>query len=548
METHGRLTRRQALVAGGTLAVGAGLGGATIGLLARGEETASAGGGSWGELVSVGDVAPVHVSLLPSGRLLMCGTDGGESGDSFPDFLADPGEARAIEVSDTEPPMRQEQDTLFCAGHAFLADGRMLQVGGQRTTPELGLEYGFLFDPASGRWTRIEESILGGPSWYPTVTRLADRRMLVVSGFVDWGGETNRTVQLFDPDRFEEGRTPWLSLVPHESAPDFAPTGADYTHTFLLPRPVEVDGHQREVVMLGRTGELHFLNYRDSFADPAERFATRPNGRRPAPAGNPDAAAGASSVMLADGRILIVGAGNEDGEGAAKLMSTAHLYDPFADTWRAIDIGISRIYPAAVLLPDGSVAVVNGDGAADGDPRRPQVIDPDSERVTTGPAWPDGGRRGYHNVALLVPDGRVLTGAGEPGDFGGRPGGPSERTDLRYYSPPYLSVLEASERPDVLEAVSEIGYGQDFDIRFENGPVHRVTLLAPGAMTHSIDMGQRCVVLFEGEAEGDGMTIRGPEDPFAAPPGHYLLFVLQRIDTESGPVLVPSVGRFVRLA
>jgi Domain of unknown function (DUF1929) len=441
-----------------------------------------------------------------------------------------------------------EGDSLFCAGHAPLADGRVLEVGGSRTTPEAGLEYALLFDPRHTRdngWEPIAADILGGPSWYPTVTRLPGGEMLVISGFTDYGTEPNRTIQLFDPGRFARGLPPWRVLAPHDQVPDVTPSGADYTHVFVLPRPLVLDGHRRELVMIGATGEVYFFNYSDRFRDPTQRFARRGNGRRPGPAREPWRAEGASSVMLADGRILIVGGGDEAGEGNPALMPKADVYDPYRDRWQTIDTGIARSHPVAILLPDGRVAIVNGEGAP-GDPRRPQIIDPDSGVVSTGAPWPDPGRRGYHNIALLVPDGRVLTGGGEPGELGGEPGGPIERTDIRYYSPPYLSASLEADRPEIVGADREMGYGQPFSLSFRGGPVNRVTLLAPGSMTHSIDMNQRCVVLFDGEADGDEITITGPKDPFVAPPGDYMLFVLRRSHPE-GETLVPSIGRFTRV-
>jgi Domain of unknown function (DUF1929) len=538
--SHG-VTRRQLLVRGGGAAIAVGVGGATVALATRSGDGADPGPGSWGELIRTDGVAPVHASLLSSGEVLMNGTGGGAD---VSDFVIDPGAPGGIQVDDLDPPMRMQQDTLFCAGHAPLPDGRMLLVGGQRRTPEQGLDYALLFDyrrEAATRWTPIEASILGGPSWYPTVTRLPSGDMLVISGFTDWGGEVNRTIQLFEPQRFEAGRSPWTWLVPHEKVPDVSPTGADYTHVFVLPRPVVVGGHPRQVAMVGANGEVWFFNYTDRFDDPAQRFATRPNSRRPAPT-KAMPGAGASSAMLADGRILIVGSGDEEGEGERSLMSRADVYDPYRDAWRTIETGIGRIYPVAVLLPDGTVAVVNGD-AGRGDSRTPQIIDPDSGTVTDGPAWPDGGVRGYHNSALLVPDGRVLTASGEGGGLSGRPGGPSERTDLRYYSPPYLSVVAEAERPGIVGAPREMGYRRPHSIQVRNGPIHRVSLLAPGAMTHSIDMNQRCVPLFDGEAGGGALRVNGPGDPSIAPPGDYMLFALRDV----GGVLIPSRGRMIRV-
>jgi galactose oxidase len=537
------ISRRQLLVRGGGAVVAVGLGGAAATLLGREREDSSPGGGSWGPLIAGRDVAPVHVTLLASGQLLFSAF----AADGYPDFLVDPGAEGSITAEDLNAPMRSEGDSLFCAGHAPLADGRILEVGGQRIAGELGLEYALLFDhrraPDAG-WEPIAADIIGGPSWYPTVTRLPDGQMLVISGFVDWGITHNRTIQLFDARRLDRGLSPWTLLVPHDRAVDISPFGSDYTHVFVLPRSLELDGRRRELAMIGATGEVHFFNYSERFADPADRFASRPNGRRPGPAGERFPAVGASSAMLADGRILVVGHGNEGAGGERALMTKADIYDPYSDRWASIETGIARSHPAAILLPDGSVAVVCGDGGAPGDPRRPQIIDPASGSVTTGPAWPDAGRRGYHNVALLVPDGRVLTGGGLPGDLAGRPGANQERTDLRHYSPPYLSA--EGGRPEVTSAGRKMGYGRPYSLTFRGGPIHRVTLLGPGSMTHSIDMNQRCIVLFDGEADGEELTVSGPRDSHVAPPGDYLLFVLSRVGSEGG-VPVPSTGRFVRV-
>ena len=472
----------------------------------------------------------------------------GTGGNEFPDFVIDPYAEGSIEVEDLNAPMRLAQDTLFCAGHAFLSDGRLLLVGGQRSSPELGLDYALLFESrrrGEQAWMPVGSEILGGPSWYPTVTRLAGGEMLCISGFVDWGGELNRTVQLFEPRRLAVKRSPWRLLALHGEVPDVSPTGADYTHTFALPRALVRGGRERQAVMVGKSGVVHLFDYRGPTGASSQRFIAQPNARRPAPAASAAPAAGASSAMLADGRILIVGSGDEDGEGEQSLMSTAHIYDPYRDSWRAIDTGIARIYPVAILLPDGTVAVINGDGGP-GDPRRPQVIDPESEAVTTGPPWPDAGKRGYHNIALLLPDGRVLCGSGESA-APREPHGPRERTDMRHYSPPYLSVLSEDERPRLTGVPAHIPYRRPATIAFEHGPIHKATLIAPGSMTHSIDMNQRCVVLFEGHADDGEVAVGGPVSPSAAPPGDYMLFVLRRVGSGDDSVLVPSVGRFVRV-
>jgi Domain of unknown function (DUF1929)/Kelch motif len=496
--------------------------------------------GSWGASASLGMVAPIHASLLRTGEVLMAGVDHQRS--RFPNFILDPAASGPFQIEAMAVPMRHHKDSLICAGHAFLADGRMLQVGGQHLAPELGLDYGLVFDArvkGSLGWSAIRPDLIGGPAWYPTVTRLADGQMLVISGFSDFGSVENRTIQTFDPVDLDGGRHPWKQLASHEEVPDVSPTGADYTHTFLLPRPIMVDARPRQVAMFGRTGLVHLFNPIDHFDDAADRFATKPNGHRPGPRGVPASAAGASSALLADGRILIAGGGEEGGEAATSMVD---IYDPADDTWRSLDTGIKRSHPGAVLLPDGTVLIVNGDGDAPDEVSSPQIFDPESEAVTTGPPCRDGKRRGYHNVALLLPDGRVLTAGGELG------GEESERPDLRLFSPPYLSPLVEGQRPRILSAPLEMGYGRAYPIGFRGGPVQKVTLVGLGSMTHSFDQNQRLVVLYEGEAVEEAVTIVGPSDSAVAPPGDYMLFVLRKAQVRGISTMVPSPAWFIRVS
>jgi hypothetical protein len=484
--------------------------------------------GEWGPLVSMGQVAPIHATLLASGRILMSGQGG--DGRSFPSFVIDPMDEGPFLVDPLHVPLRHPGDSLFCAGHAHLADGRVLHVGGGHFF-DTGLDYGILFDEGTSPWTPIDDDLLGGRAWYSTVTRTADGRMLVLSGFVDFGLNENRTIQLFDPASFDAGGPPWTMLVPHRRAPEISATGSDYTHTFVLPQPIELEGHLRDVVMIGKTGEVHFFNYADPL-DPGARFASRPNAFR----GGTDvffSADGASSVLLADGRILIAGAGDEDGTGA---IPQAHLYDPLEDTWRTIDTGIARAHPAAVLLPDTTVALVNGSGGFD-DPKRAQIVDPATETVTTSPPWDDPYVRGYHNVALLLPDARVLVAGGQ-GE-----GDDTERPDLRIFTPPYLIGVAPDERPRIVGVPDSIGYGLPFILAVEGGPIHRVTLVAPGSMTHAWDGNQRIVQLFDGDSSDAQLSVPGPRDAHAAPPGDYLLFAMRN----DGVRFIPSFGRLVRV-
>src|SRR5205807_6939579 len=68
---------------------------------------------------------------------------------------------------------------LFCAGHDFLPDGRLLVAGGHITDGH-GLPNTNLFDPVTHSWQVGPPMAVG--RWYPTNTTLPDGEMLTVGG------------------------------------------------------------------------------------------------------------------------------------------------------------------------------------------------------------------------------------------------------------------------------------------------------------------------------------------------------------------------------
>jgi hypothetical protein len=65
------------------------------------------------------------------------------------------------------------------------------------------------------------------------------------------------------------------------------------------------------------------------------------------------------------------------------------------------------------------------------------------------------------------------------------------------------------------------------------------TLVRLGSMTHSFDQNQRFVRLAF-ESTSDGLTVTAPDNGSLAPPGYYMLFL---VDVNG----VPSVAKIVRL-
>ena len=180
------------------------------------------------------------------------------------------------------------------------------------------------------------------------------------------------------------------------------------------------------------------------------------------------------------------------------------------------------------MLPDGTVLVTGGtSGPGFNDPTNPvypaELWDPATEswRTLASATVP----RLYHSAAILLPDGRVLTTGG------------NDYPTPEAFSPPYLFK---GARPTMSAVPSTIGYGQPFSVQTPDAAnITKVTLIRITSVTHAFNENQRLSVL--GFTPGAGtLDIVAPATANVAPPGHYLLFIVNG----NG---VPSVGSIVQL-
>ena len=84
-----------------------------------------------------------------------------------------------------------------------------------------------------------------------------------------------------------------------------------------------------------------------------------------------------------------------------------------------------------------------------------------------------------------------------------------------------------------------------------NKTVERIALVRNGSITHAQDMSQRYVELAHALPTGNSpflsIQVQAPLDGFIAPPGYYLLYVVERKSGPGLPKLAPSEGKWVRL-
>jgi len=532
---------------------------------------------SWGPLVELRDntssfpdnkpsggwvVTPIHATLLTDGNVLItgwgrrdvnsCGSGGTrKNGTSFvlnPNTLPNGGTLNIQPINEAQA--SGTADVLYCAGHSPIADGRILHTGGARYTDlggpnqqEFGLNYSRVFSPSTSTFTQVSSPMVGGVSgmegmaWYPTNTRMADGKVMVIGGFSRCcdSNFSNRTLQTFDPVAFDQSQNPWTLVSPHSAAPTAINPGIrDYVHSFLLPQPVTINGLERKMAFMGSNGQIIYANTDVGTADNL-RFVAASNSQRAFNAGGWDSTA----ALVSTGEIMT--AGGTDDNGAAQRID---LYQPSTSTSRTIDTGIGRRNASSILLPDGTVLLVSGgnDGRNyAGDRRSPQVINVETGSVTTLNPWAnDSLERGYHNFAILLKDGRVLLGGGiSPiGDIG------CERSDLRIYNPPYLT---SGTRPVISNAPTSTSMttggatvaltysGETLKTSAQGG----VVLMAVGSTTHSFDQNQRYVKLAYTQS-GNTLTVTPPANTQIAPPGDYILYLVAQTGA-------PSVGITVRI-
>jgi hypothetical protein len=128
---------------------------------------------------------------------------------------------------------------------------------------------------------------------------------------------------------------------------------------------------------------------------------------------------GHSATMLHDGRVLV--AGGVPAPHDSPALTSAEIYDPATNTWRAAaSMAQQRSHHGAALLADGRVFVAGGDGGggASPNPTTPEIYDPASNTWTTAPT--NYGMRPNGPTVTQLADGRVLTFGGvaqvEPGN------------------------------------------------------------------------------------------------------------------------------------
>jgi galactose oxidase-like protein/Kelch motif protein len=429
-------------------------------------------------------VVAVHLHLLPNGRVMAWG----KSGDPQ---VWDPGTASFTAIPSPA--------WVFCGGHAFLPDGRLLVTGGH-IDDGVGLADVSIYDFQSGTWSQ-------GPSmewgrWYPTSTTLPNGEVLTLAGSSAQG------VDVETPEVWLVGGG-WRKLT---GAVEAFPL---YPRLFVAP-----DGR---VFYAGPERHSRYLNTNGNGSWSAT-VATTNEGSR----------SHGGTVMYEAGKILIVG-GSLTGDllsptNSAEVIDLNHS----SPEWRLVgSMQYPRLDHNTTILPTGDVLVTGGTSIgpneAAGAVRAAEVWSRLTESWTTLAS--NSVNRMYHSTSILLPDGRVLhAGSGE-----GKQAASEFSAEL--FSPPYLFQ---GPRPVITSAPASVGYDQTFTVSTPDAiATAKVTLVRLGSATHAFDQNQRLNQLSFSKT-ATGISVRAPANGNLAPPGHYMLFLVNYDG-------VPSVASIIRI-
>ena len=506
---------------------------------------------------------PIHAALMPNGKVYAWG--GGKNYDGgTTTMLLDPSQGGQGTLTAIPYPTT----TLFCAGFSHLPDGRLLIAGGHWDNFQ-GVPDTNIYDSTAGSdgttsstssmFAEKLPNAVGNPKndpsfnpnlyyadpkhtgrWYPSTTPLANGEILVSEGYSSIQSVVNNLPEVWQTNNGGGWRALGNAKV--------TDTGALSYYPFMYPRPTS-DG-KGEVVRIGPEPTLYA--YSTDGTGAVRKLNKRPD--------NITRDYG-SAAMFAPGKILLVGGNGGDGTGRFPLSSGVVVninndpptFDPTPDMKNP------RRHLSTTILPTGDVLISGGSSGKSGHNLAPYAFPLELYNVKTDSFLTLANinvGRGYHSIALLLPDGRILIGGG--GSCGGCQTN-GDQNNIEYYKPPYLfkpdgsgGQSEVTSRPEItgvtdtsgtaIDLNTSIGYGQDLKITAtlaaSGKPIARVTMIKLGAVTHARNFDQNFNELtFTGTSS---LTATVPTERAYATPGHYMIFA---IDSDG----VPSVAKIIKV-
>jgi galactose oxidase-like protein/IPT/TIG domain-containing protein/glyoxal oxidase-like protein len=473
--------------------------------------------GQWSTLTYPMTINPIHVALMHNGKILVTTGSGNcpasQSGCPSGAPYGGTNHSGAVVLDPVAKTITQLSVgwDMFCNSMTVLPDGRVFVVGGTIAyNPFKGSQQSSIFDPATNTFTDQQNMAHG--RWYPTVITLGDGRVMAFSGSDETTGSTNTAVEFYTVGAgwSQQFTAPWTPPL--------------YPRLHLLPNgQVFASASQPNSHLFNPSTTSWNLNI----------ASTRYGGTRTY----------GSSVLLPltpvnnyDPVVMILG-GNDPSTATTELIDLGSS----SPAWQSgPDMSQPRIEMAAVMLPTGKILAVGGSASDENAATaslNADLYDPASNSFSSAGA--NVYARLYHTVALLLPDATVWLAGSNPlrGTYESR---------MEVYQPAYLFTRDANNnvvaatRPTIANTPSHVAWGGSFVVSTPDAAnISKAVLVRSGSSTHSFDMDQRLVGMSFTTGSGT-LTVTAPPNSNTAPPGYYMLFLINNQG-------VPSVASFVLL-
>jgi hypothetical protein len=502
----------------------------------------------------VTNIIPIHASMLFNGKIFYLAGSGYKNerhNGPFDARLIDINLSSADRIIEESIPLDAD---LLNAGITQLDNGRIFLVGGtqlydidpnncskENTSSSKGKWHGLnsvmIFDVDLGSFMSTTTTMSHGRS-YPVCMTLNNGNVVIINGLDEYG-TVNRLVEVYDNNQGSVNHTfdpnsgytycvgnglenicinAGLSCYggPRNGV---SPYFDNYNMMHLLPtgKIVSVGGSEQNIrlwdpdsgswTLLGRTAIRRI--HGTSFLLPIENNISE------------------------KGKVLLVGgspSANQNGINSSEILDfnrTISL-NPISRT-QMLQSNRKRMTP--VLLPDGNAVIFGGAANSDDSPILfPELFDPISESWNILPS--SSIPRTKHHVGLLLPDGRVWVA-----------GGINRENEWELRSEFFIPSYFFEERPIISNSESfiVIDYGGLINIDTLNANnITHASLLRLMNVSNYQDSNQRFIWLGIVEKDVNAVKIAAPINSDIAPPGWYMLHILNEDN-------IPSKGFMVRI-
>lgn len=545
----------------------------------------------WNPAIIDSQILAVHAALVPNGdegEVVLFGGD-----EHWRDQQEPGGNFRKTRVYDVHShslvlvPIPSPDSDVFCAHHAFAADGRLLIAGGTQKWPDggdahvhgldfLGHRRCWLYNHKQRTWSEATSlntnpdqpnQIHSGGRWYPGLATLGTGEVAAFFGHLDQQDFRHRNTL---PERYNQAGNFWVNMPkvmgtsgePNTDGRRYLffprvyqlPNGRLF---FATPMPANfsgsIEGDHFSTAYNPFTGD--YQDPKVSLSDSAYFDWNRPAVLLPL-------------LPAEDYRVRVLHVG---GVTPRKLDLGTASPAWLPTTARVTSIsGRDRQHSNAVLLPTGEVCVVGGvNNTGNGqDPSSPPPEDPvlEAEVYSPGINWNTGKysgmdswsvkeagvhARNYHSTALLLPNGKVWVAGGNTNGSSGNPdqeltlsNGAKKNLGIKtieLYEPDYIAT---ANRIQITDSPKVLTFNEPFVIEIDRPTtnVRYVAMVRAGSATHSTNNDQRFVALTINARSGNTLNVTAPPSGNIAPPGHYMIWV---VDNSNQPC---QLAKFVRLA